>query len=360
MVQQATAPQRKISPAERAMLFAQQTRQNWHPLPAVAGAASGTVSIQLPKTRLLSRVRLLVECTLNAIHSSNSTYTKGTFAPYAFLRRVSMEINSGFQPLVLSGRDLYFYNLIRNRNTNMTPATSGRGKIVQPLVSSASPGTDNAVRFLVDLPVMLNDKDPIGLMLLQNEETVVTINVDFGTAADLAPTSSGYTFAVSAITVTPLVETFSIPQLPQAFPDISILKLVNSKQETVAGAGMHTVKLPVGLTYRKLLVYLEDSSGGEADTDLTGDFEILFNQADTPYRISPKILAAINEEQFGTALPQGLYAFDLSYAGMSGYAGSRDYIDTERLTEFWFRFTAAAAGTVTCIYETLSRLSGSN
>lgn len=345
----------KVDPAVRAAFFAQATRQNWQMLPSIAGDESTTVQFTIPKVRLLSKVRLLIEAIVTATHASSTTYVKGTFAPFDFIRRVQMEINNGFTPFNLSGRDLYFYNLVRNKAEVLDVAASGRGKVVQGLTASSG-GTDNVVRFLADLPVALNDRDPIGLILLQNEETVVTVTIDFDTLAKLAPASSGYTFAISGVKVTPFIETFTIPVLKEARPDHSILKLVHSKKETIAASGVHTLALPTGQTYRKLLIYIEDAAGGEADGDITGNFELVLNQADIPYLVKPEVLAALNHEQFGYVLPQGLYVFDFSYQGISNYGGSRDWIDTERLTEYWFRFNAAGAGSITAIYETLSKL----
>ena len=250
-----------INSEQRAAFFAAATRQNWQMLPSIAGDESTTIQFTLPKVRLLSKVRLLVEATLNAIHATSTAYTPGVFAPFEFLRRVQMDINNGFMPFNLSGRDLYFYNLVRSDAGVLDADTSGRGKVVQGLTASSG-GTDNTVRFVADLPVALNDRDPIGLFLLQNEETVVTITVDIDTLDKLAPAESGYTFAVSNIKITPFVETFMVPHTKEAIPDTSVLKLVHSKKETIAGSGVHTMALPTGLTYRKLILFIEDASGG--------------------------------------------------------------------------------------------------
>lgn len=359
------AAQKKISPAERAMLFAQATRQNWQMLPAVAISENNSASFTIPKVRLLSKIRLYVQATMNLVHASGTAASAATFAPFNLLKNVRVEINNGFTPFNISGQSLYVYNLLRDNAaavklvSSATAATAAgyRNRTVMGL-ESASGGKDNVVRFCLDLPFTLNDRDPVGLILAQNEETVITVTVDLNDADVLLSSLTGYTVALSNAYIYPMIETFSIPAVPEAFPDISILKLVQQKKETISGSGVVNLSLPPGTTYRKLLLYIEDSSGGELDTDITGDFELVFNQADTPYRIKPYVLNAINQEQYGTTLPQGLWVFDLSYQGLAGYGGARDYIDTERLTEFWFRFTAAGAGSITAIYETLSRLRG--
>lgn len=353
----------KLTPAQRALLFAQMTRQHWQALPPIAGAENSVVSFTIPKVRLLSKIRLLVTATLNAQHASNTSYTPAVFAPFSLLRNVKVDLNIGFTPFNIGGKELYFYNLLRDE-----------GSVIQPLIDTASavaqsrrrnvlgktaapdPGTDNPLRLVVDLPLTLNDRDPVGLLLAQNEETTITVEVAFGNVNDVAPASTGYTFALSNIVVQPFVETFSIPAVREALPDLGTIKIVNMVKETIPGAGEKTVKLLRGLTYRKLLIFIEDGSGGEADGDLPGDIEIVLNQTDTPYRVPPRILAAINQEQYGFELPQGLFVFDFSYQGLANYGGSRDYIDTERLTEFWVRFQAVAAGNVTIVAEQLAQL----
>ena len=51
------------------------------------------------------------------------------------------------------------------------------------------------------------------------------------------------------------------------------------------------------------------------------------------------------------------YVVDLSYQGVLNMGGTRDYIDSEKLTEFSIRFNAKTAGTCEIITETLARLS---
>ena len=212
------------------------------------------------------------------------------------------------------------------------------------------------MKFTVDLPIALNDRDPIGLILLQNEETQVVVTIDVGRAVDLLADATGYTVELVNMSITPVLQTFTIPVDPEALPDLSILKLVHSMSMDFVGAGVHVLKLPVGLTYRKLILYIEDEAGGIPEDRLTKNIEVIFNQADIPYAVDPKVLRALNIRAFGKVLPVGTYIFDWSDQGLTNYGGSRDYIDTERLTEFWVSFGTDRAGRITAVYEVLSRL----
>lgn len=348
--------QQTVNPAQRAMLFAQMTRQHMQTDGAIAGTENGTTKFRLNKVRLTNRVRVEVACDLTVTHASNTTYTPAALAPYTAIRRVAVDLNNGFNPFIVSGPELYMYSLMADHSSTLNRATSGRGKVVQPLVASAS-GAVNKVRFLFDLPMALNDRDPVSLIVTQNQQTSVDVTIDFATGAALLDGTAGYTATMSNIVVTPLQESFSVPPVAEARPDIGILKLVQSTNESISGAKNMTVKLPTGMTFRKLAWYITDASGvGVADSAISGNFELVLNQSDTPYVIKPSILAAVNHEQFRNVLPQGMWALDMSYQGMANYGGLRDYIDTEQLTEFWLRFNAPAAGNIVVVYEQLSKL----
>lgn len=345
----------KLDPKERNANFNKLTRRNWQTLGSKTGTASGTVSFDIPKSRLLGKLRLMIEATLTATHASNTSYTAHEDAPYKFLSRAELNLNNGFNPFSISGQALYAYNVTTKGAAACDVATSGRGSFVQGLVASSG-GTANTVRMVFDLPTMVNERDPIGLILLQNEETLATLNVTLGASTDIAPTASGYTFALSAISVTVLTDTFTIPAIPEAFPDLSVLKLVQERTETVI-AGENIFKLPVGQVYRKLgFIYYDATPSRQVDSDITSTIDLVFNQAETPYRIKPVELAAINADEYGGDLPSGVYVFDFSDNGQPNFGNARDYIDSERMTELWLKFTAGAAGTVKIFYETLARL----
>lgn len=351
---------REVSPAERAMLFTQTTRQHLQVLPPVTAAPGAEVSFILPKTRLLSKIRLLVEGTLTATHASLTTFTPLMFAPYQILRQIRVEMNNGFTPVRISGRSAYFTMLFdrsAKENVPVYGAPASRRRAILGTAASVG-GVANPLRFNVDLPVTLNDRDPSGLILLQNEETVMTCTLTVGVAADLVGAPAGFTFTLSSLTITPIIETFSIPAVENALPDLSILKLVQEQSESIPGAGVREVRLPTGTTYRKLAFFVADGAGaGVGDASLTGDIELIFNQADTPYRIRPRQLSAINALHYDLPLPDGLWVFDFSaHMGLPGYSGARDFIDTERLTEFWLRLNPSVAGSITTIYEVLSQL----
>ena len=343
-------------PQVRAAKFLAMTRENLQSLPTIAGVENATVSFDLPRARLLARIQLLVEARFRVAHATKTTFTPATFAPYNILRRVQVDLNNGFSSFKISGAEAYLYNMLHINSHTFERSTDKHAQVFMQNKAGTAPGSVNELKFCVDLPIALNDRDPIGLILLQNEETLVTVSIDIAKASDLLADATNYTVELESMSITPVLQTFTIPIDPEALPDLSILKLVHSLTKEIPGAGITTVKMPVGLTYRKLILYVEDAAGGVPEDRITSDIEILFNQADRPYTVNPKVLRALNTRSFGKVLPVGTYVFDFSDQGLTNYGGSRDYIDTERLTEFWVQFGTDTAGRVKVIYEVLSRL----
>jgi len=348
-VANAQKKQTALTPAERATLFNKLTRRYLNNVETRTGGDNTTVNFKLPKTRLLAGCILEVTGTLKATHATETAFTADVDAPYSYIANITMSYNSAFSPFNISGRAIKDYN-----QTVRGVDTVSRLSVLPKVASSA--GTSNAFKFFVELPNMLNDRDPVSLILLQSDETVVDINVTFGSKNDIAPAASGFTFETSGVQIALLTDTFSIPADANAFPDISVLKLVQERNYTVSD-GDNTHVLSTGRTYRKLGLQFTDSNGAAMSNADIGNIQLVFNQATTAYNISPDMLQMMNTRAYGGALGTGRFVFDFSDNGQPNFGGARDYIDTLSLTEFWLRFNAEKAGTVKVWSECLVRLS---
>lgn len=345
---------------QRNALFAQATRQNLQGMSRkkiTSGAT--TVEFQIPKARLLSKVLLEVECKFKLKHSQGTALKTDEFTPYRVLRRLSLNLNNGWQPFVIGGQELAILNAIRMNSKIVYPQhVNPTGYCYCPDELQASQeGTSNTMRCTIELPLTLNDRDPIGIFLAQNSETNIELVVDIANENEIVQSKAGYTVEIEEITLQPTCESFSIPAVKEAFPDISVVKLVSSRTQSFTGNGQNIIDLVTGTIYRKLAFLVEDLDGNPfSDTDFTSNIDLIFNTADVNYSIPAQTLRHLNESQFSEATPKGVYVFDFSYNGISNYGGTRDYIDTERLTMFQLRFNSQKAGKIRLISENLARL----
>ena len=345
---------------QRNALFAQATRQNIQGMAKkkiTQGAT--TVSFEIPKARLLSKIWLEIDYKFTLKSASVSAIDTSKLTPYAPIRRISLDLNNGWSPYVLDGKSYAVLAGMRQQSHVVYPqGKSENGFCYCPdkfVVSSS--GTSNSMRTTIELPLCLNDRDPIGIILAQSPETLIEVKVDFEPESSMIPSLDGVTLEVEEITVQPVVETFSIPAVQEAFPDISVVKLCTSRTEMFAGNGQNLIDLVTGTIYRKIAFIIEDLDGEPfEDSDITSNIDLIFNTADVNYSIPPKLIRHKNEMQFGEEQPDGVYIFDFSDNGIPNYGGTRDYIDSTKLTMFQVRFNSNKAGRIRIVSENLARL----
>lgn len=352
------AQTQQLTAQQRAALFGANTRQHYQMLgmQEVTGDAQN-VSFRIPKARILQGIKILVEAVLETKTGDSipfMTYSSDYMKPYRILRSIRVDYNNGFAPIVASAEQLALMNMLRPHTMINVPTNTGTGMSLCEYPEEISNGVEEVNRkitFMLDIPLTLNERDPVGLVLAQNMETNISLSIDTANGSDL-----GTGIGIKSIKITPMTVTFSIPNDARAFPDMSVLKIVDGREEVFTTGQAH-IRLPVGMIYRKLMLKFENADGTPMRArDITSNIELVLNTADVPYSIKPEMLRMVNMSQTGFPLPEGVYAFDFSYQGFNNYGGSRDYIDTETLTEFTLRFTAAKSGKVSIISEKLSRL----
>ena len=345
---------------QRNALFAQATRQNIQGMAKkkiTQGAT--TVSFEIPKARLLAKIWLEIDYKFKLTSSTVSSVTTSKLTPYAPIRRISLDLNNGWSPYVLDGKSYAVLAGMRQQSHVVYPQSeSEKGFCYCPETLSASAsGASNTMRTTIELPLCLNDRDPIGIILAQSPETLIEVKVDFEPESSMIPLEDGVTLEVEEITVQPIVETFSIPAVQEAFPDISVVKLCTSRTEMFAGNGQNLIDLVTGTIYRKIAFIIEDLDGNPfSDDDITSNIDLIFNTADVNYSIPAKLIRHKNEMQFGEEQPKGVYIFDFSDNGIPNYGGTRDYIDSTKLTMFQVRFNSNKAGRIRIVSENLARL----
>lgn len=343
----------ELTPAQRAQLFAQSTRQNLQMLPSQSATGGAqTLQFNLPKARLLAGISLDVEAVISGSGTAWATTNIDEFTPYKMIRRVSLDLNNGFSPYTIGGVELALLNAVRLNNGIVFP----QSKDEHGYCYAKSDKTK--FNFTIDLPVTLNPKEPTGLILLQNAETNIQLTVDIANDNDIFDNAENVAVSIASVKVTPMIETFSIPSVQQAFPDLSVLKICNSRVEGFLGSGQNIIKLTTGTIYRKLIIRVTDEKGAPfEDSDFLSNIDLVFNQADVNYSVRAENLRHRNELEFAGGLPKGCYAFDFSSSGfMPNYGGTRDFIDTTLLTEFWLRFNSSKRGKVSVVTEQIARL----
>jgi hypothetical protein len=349
----------KYTPAQRLVLFAQLTRKYEQQNPTAIFADNTQLNLPLPKARFLSHIYLLVKGSFKAAHASKTSFAFANFGKYNLLKRVQLSINNGFNPYDISGNMLSIYNSVNK--FSVSDSDPYGINVCGNTVSAA--GTTNEVCFLVELPITVNKRDMIGLVNLQDPTMIASLNLTCGAMLDMIATADkDVTISNVNINITPIIESFSVPTNPDAIPDYSVLKLVHEQSENVVNTNEMTIKLPIGLIYRKFFIYLaQDANFTPIDTSKVAGFSIVFNQADSPVQVPAQYVAYKNTQDYDAGLPKGCYAFDFSTQGIANMGGGRDYIDSEKITEFWLKISFNnLTGSSNYVYEVSEQLAKLN
>ena len=181
---------------QRNSLFAQATRQNIQGMAKkkiTQGAT--TVSFEIPKARLLSKIWLEIDYKFKLKSSTVSTVNTSKLTPYAPIRRISLDLNNGWSPYVLDGKSYAVLAGMRQQSHVVYPQSeSEKGFCYCPdELNASSVGVSNSMRTTIELPLCLNDRDPIGIILAQSPETLIEVKVDFEPESSMIPLEDGVT-----------------------------------------------------------------------------------------------------------------------------------------------------------------------
>ncbi len=315
--------------------FDMSTRRKILPLAALTkGAGANTQSLQLPKTGLLARVFLAIRGSVSGTLSAPNALGMASI-----LSRVRLTVNSGIDLVNISGAGLHY--LLRE---------TLESEYVDPFGQSNARSAVTATTFNLDcvLPLAVNLQSPTGLILLQNEQTIVTLAVDFTADGSVA------TGATVACTVTPYIEVFTVPTDPRSYPPLSQVHQILEDQQQVAATGDYVYNWPRGNVYLSVLHGLGIGASG---TDAFSAYKLRLNQSDYLQSSNVDYLDMEHRYQRGRARPPGgIYVDLLSSNGLGCFGRARDLFNSALVTDVASIITATATGTLYTVRRQLVTL----
>jgi len=288
--------------------------------------------LTLPRTGFLSR--LWVEIT-GSVAGTLSAPNAGGMA--SIVNRCRVTAQGGQDLFNLSG--LGYHKLYRDH--------IDYGQSIAPTVKTSADAAVTATTFNVSmlLPVQLNMRDEPGLFMLQNEQTAVSLNLDWTADATVA------TGATVTATCKVYADIFTVPQNTSDYPDLALVHQVLEDQVVVSGAGLVTYEWPRGSIYLRMLHGL---GVAQSAADSWSSYQVARNESDVIYDVQDVLAASQPYELIhGFARPLGFFSWDgLGYSGLGSYASARDTINSRNLTNLKTRVVATGAGTLICVRDT--------
>lgn len=279
----------------------------------------------LPRTGILGSIILDIDGSISGSLSAESALG---FA--AVISRIRVIANAGINLIDISGEG--YYNLLKNfLETGWDVVSQGQGRTAITATTFNLP---------IVLPVAINSRDEAGLMLLQDEDIQLRLEVEFRADASVA------TGATVAATCEPFLELFTVPLDPKNRPSFVYAQQITEETAVVSGAGDQTYNWPRGNIYMQTIHGLGIGASGSA-ADGFSNLQVKVNQADYLADVGLDYLDAEFDRYHGSARPLGVAPVDfMSVSGLGNYGSSRDFFDSQRVTDLASVVRATGAGTL--------------
>jgi hypothetical protein len=327
------------------MSFETATRQNIRKVAQLAFQSGQRVSKDLPRTGLLANLYIRVEGTL--VVTGSPTLNPNQYGrPYGLIDRLSVKTNNSTSIVDVSGHALALRNMIEDGAVfdalaSSLPASDTANTAYQFGVAAGS----NPVAFTLKVPIANNDRDLIGLLLLQNGETLVTVNLDWANESNLF-TLNGGTVQFQNAYAHMTMEYFDVPVNKQDYPNLAVIHTLLEDATAITGTGTTEYQIPRGNIYQRLFhrVLLNNAPCSPTDIDR---IRLKYNQSLNPYAVDGKDFLAIQRYRYKRDLLKGAYVWDWSMSdGRAGFGSHRDLVNSAGVTDFISALDIATGATL--------------
>jgi hypothetical protein len=303
--------------------FNSSTRRKITKLAAQSHTSGGILRWDIPKVGLIARVWFDIRGTINTVAAVNAA---GQATIFSRFRLIS---NSGIDVINFSG--IGFNYLLR-------PYLDFPGDPF-PQSTARSAVAGGAINLATMMPVAVNARDAVGLLMAQNDQTLLTLEVQC--AVDTVP---GVTAWTTNPVVRPYIEYFTVPADRANWPNLAVVHQILEDSTAITGTGAYTYQWPRGNTYMQVIHGLGVAVAG---ADGFTNAQLRVNQSDYIQDTEPNFLDVSNPFlRYQQRLP-GVIPFDLmSTTGLGVYDSMRDTIDSRSVTDLATVIQVSTIGTL--------------
>jgi hypothetical protein len=298
----------------------------------------GKTSISFPKTGILACIFLDLDVTITGTLSAPNALGLASI-----VRRIKVSVNSGHDLVDISGAG--FHYLVRESigdNRDHLSWVSARAA-----VTTVSAGT----KISCIIPISMNMREELGLVMLQNEATLVTMEVDYEADATVA------TGATVVVTQKTSLGVFELPNQRESWPQFNTLHQLLEEQQTIAATGSFDHIVPRGATLAGLYYLCPAYTNAQLLMQQSNNVEVLDSDI-ARLRFDLTHGRNLDFSLAGSTVTNRRVIFDFAGSDEFGQIGTiRDFVDTNRLTDIRTRFTFSATGTLFAVRRQLLRIS---
>lgn len=315
------------------MGFLESTRQNIREGGRADYASAGVSQIPLPKVGYLSKIHLHVTGTMT-VTPGTGTATLSEKGPWTLLRRVRYQIGSGTELVNVSGYGLHLVDMMKKLEWVPNDGKISSSYAAQIYRAGVNSGA-NLWDFHITVPITPNERDLVGLILLQAEGTVTNLICEWqvagGATNDFPVVLTGNATASFVGRVEAYLETFTVPAEIENQPPLDRVHQILERTDPITSTGDMSVKLLEENTYLRILHSIEVD--GLLNTDAVESIAFRYNVTDVPYSINRPMKLFLQRSDYSRDSDKGLYYWDFFNQGYPNYGGDRDLVMASGLAE---------------------------
>lgn len=323
------------------MSFIDATRQNLQSVHSMKYEERTNTAYTLAHSGFLAKIYLRFKGKVTAKHATKTTFAKAPEAPFNLADRVKFTLNGGTSMWDTSGYGCYLQNMINKNNYAMDypyTAAAGVGAFKFDNKCSAA-GTENDLDFTLQLNIQVNDRDLLGIYLLQTSQTQAILQVD-NAAASVLTTDSDVPLTVNGAWYISL-EYFDVPSRREDYPSLGNIHKVTEDSQPITSTGQNRFNMTRGNTYLKVINYVK--MNGVANSEDVERLKLVYNTTITPYDLDARDMEMIQLTRYGRPLPKGVFVWDFFYSnGLPNLGNQRDFVNTENIADFDQLMTVAS------------------
>lgn len=318
------------------MAFNDATRQNIRNVGSLAFSSGNPATFAVPQVGYLAKFHILVQGTMT-ITPGTGTAALSPKGPWNLIKRLRYEIGaattlfscSGYSTYLVNLRDKLGYN--PSTSDNLTNAQANADLYAAGVASGA-----NTWAFGVTLPVVINDRDLAGLILLQAQGTVTQLVIEWnsegGAGIGFPVTLTGNATAAFVGTAYITMETFTVPAVTENQPPLDRIFQTLERVDPIFNTGENAIKHMEDNTYVRLIQTLE--LNGALNSASVDSRALRYNITDIPYSLTRSADEYIDRRRYTRDMPAGTFVWEFFDQGYPNYGGDRDMIDASGLAEF--------------------------
>jgi len=263
------------------------------------------------------------------------TATLSEKAPWNLFSRIRYEIGSGTTLFSTSGWGAYLVDL-RSR-LGYVPSSDGgmSSPFATEVYSAAANAGANAWNFGLTIPITPNERDILGLILLQGEGTVTQFNLEWkqagGATAEFPVVLTGNATATFTGTARVVIETFTVPLALENQPPLDRVFQTLETVSPIFAVGENAVKMMEENTYLRLIHSVEIN--GALNTAAVETLRLRYNITDVPYELSLDDYLYLERRRYTRDMPKGVFVWEFFDQGYPNFGGDRDLLAAGGLAE---------------------------